>query len=61
MITYEYIGNFVVVFLDGKNVGRIDRVIGGYKYFPLCDKQGGETFGSLQAVKNSLEDEVESC
>ncbi len=53
MLTYEEI---IAVRLDGKIVGSIKQVRGGYQYFPKGSMTGGETFTSVQAVKLSLED-----
>jgi len=56
MITYKEIEE-TIVYLDGKKVGIIKRVIGGYQYFPKGSKKGGEVFFLLSSVKKSLESE----
>tara|TARA_R110000772_G_C13310332_1_gene440630 strand:- start:32212 stop:32409 length:198 start_codon:yes stop_codon:yes gene_type:complete len=45
----------ILVRLDGKLVGYIHNVYGGYKYYPVGDGSGGETFSTVSEVKKSLE------
>ena len=45
-----------MVFLDGKYVGKIRRMDGGWQYFPKGDKQGGQVFKKLSECENSLND-----
>lgn len=47
----------VTVRLDGKVVGTIQQVEGGFQYVPKGKKDGGEVFGSVAAVKRLLEAE----
>jgi hypothetical protein len=49
----------VPVRLDGKRVGTIKPVEGGWQYFPLRHKFGGEVFPTLGEVVKSLEFEDE--
>jgi hypothetical protein len=58
MITYtertvSKVGTVVDVKLDGKKVGTIHRVVGGWQY--QAGKALGEVLPTLQAVKRSLE------
>lgn len=45
----------IPVRLDKKRVGTIKPVEGGWQYFPLNHKQGGEIFDSITKVQQSLE------
>lgn len=45
------------VLLDGKIVGQIKTVFGGFSYFPKGSKTGGELFKTINLVKQSLENE----
>ena len=47
----------LIVSLDGRLVGEIRKVTGGYQYFPKGAKKGGEIFRSVGDVKRSLSDE----
>ena len=50
----EYIEN-IIVKLDGKRVGTIKKVEGGYQYFPKGNnKLFGAIYQSIDDVKNSL-------
>jgi len=40
--------------LDGKVVGEIRGVEGGWQYFPRGQKKGGDVFASLERLKESL-------
>ena len=44
----------VLVKLKGKAVGTIKEVDGGFAYFPKGSKQPGETYPSIDQVKQSL-------
>jgi hypothetical protein len=60
MITYTTANRFdTYVYLDGKLVGCIAKVDGGYQYIP--DKHdsswGGDVLSTLQEVKASLEED----
>jgi hypothetical protein len=44
----------------GKLVGKIKPVEGGWQYFPLNHKQGGEIYPTIQSVQKSLEFDDES-
>lgn len=58
MITYgKFDGNQMVVHLEGKKVGDIHKVEGGYQYFPNNQTKGGEIFSTIADVKLSLEEE----
>lgn len=67
MITYKSelhaVNTNLAVYLDGKRVGTIKRTKGKntpeYRYFPKGDKVGGESFASIQAVKDSLKEDKE--
>lgn len=52
-ITYS---DNVTVYLDGKAVGEIRSVVGGYQYFPKGSKNGGELLRTIEMVKASLEE-----
>lgn len=39
----------------GKRVGTIKPVEGGWQYFPINTKQGGQVFNTFQQVQKSLE------
>lgn len=41
--------------LDGKRCGTIKPVKGGWQYFPLNHKKGGDIFETLDEVQKSLE------
>lgn len=57
-IAYRPIGSdYIGVRLDGKLVGSIRYVNGGYQYFPLGQKRGGEVFKTLRECKYSLEED----
>ncbi len=45
----------VPVRLNGRRVGTIKPVNGGWQYFPLNHKQGGEVFATITKVQKSLE------
>jgi hypothetical protein len=45
----------IPVRLDGKRVGTIKPVEGGWQYFPYKHKQGGEIFKTIDEVQKSLE------
>ncbi len=45
----------IPVRLDGKRVGTIKPVKGGWQYFPLSHKKGGEIFETVDEVQKSLE------
>ncbi len=49
----------IPVKFDGKKVGTIKPVEGGWQYFPLNHKQGGEIYPTIQLVQKSLEFEDE--
>lgn len=57
MITYEHKVKLssVVVKLDGRIVGRIRKVEGGWSYFPKWQSEGGEVFTTLRECQKSLE------
>lgn len=62
MIEYQYteekIGyrnTPIPVRFDGKRVGTIKPVEGGWQYFPINHKQGGEIFKTITEVQKSLE------
>ena len=56
MITYKKQSWTVIkVFLDGKRVGSIRSVLGGWQYFPYRSDVGGEVFETISEVKNSIE------
>lgn len=42
--------------LDGRIVGNIMPVVGGWRYFPKGDKNGGDLFNTLQQCQETLED-----
>jgi len=52
-ITYK---TETTVILDGKAVGKIKELDGGYQYFPKGSKVGGEVFTHLRLCKDSLEE-----
>jgi hypothetical protein len=57
-ITYKAgaIKQSVIVYLDGKRVGCIYKVEGGYQYFPgKIKKGGGSILKALKEVKEDLE------
>ena len=53
MITYK---DSSKVYLEGKLIGNIKPVTGGYRYVPKGQKtaNGGEIFKSVEAVKTTL-------
>ena len=56
-ITYKAgaIKKSVIVYLDGKRVGYIYKVDGGYQYFPgKIKKEGGSILKTLREVKEDL-------
>jgi hypothetical protein len=55
MITYEKFLGGERVNLDGKVVGVIQTVPGGFAYIPKGSKITGETFTTVAGVKRSLE------
>jgi hypothetical protein len=55
-ITYQSFTNHTSVYLDGKFVGRIHEVTGGFQYIPTGIKNGGEIYKSIRQVKQSLEE-----
>lgn len=54
MITYQ---QSVIVRLDGRKVGKIVQVEGGWQYWPNRGPLKGEVLPTLEAVKRSLEEE----
>lgn len=54
MCTFEYITT-VTVKMDGKAIGVIKEVEGGYQYFPKGSKTGGDILASVAAVRATLE------
>jgi len=58
MIRYGiFDGNEMTVHLDGKKIGDIIKVEGGFQYFPNKMKEGGEIFPTIKGVKLSLEED----
>jgi hypothetical protein len=56
MIEYiEKPSKILLVKCDGKRVGTIRPVDGGWKYFPLNSKEGGLVYSSIKLVQKSLE------
>jgi len=60
MIAYQPVKNtrgqeVIKVKLDGRLVGHIKTVVGGFQYFPKGRKSGGEVSPTLNQVKDSLE------
>ncbi len=49
----------IPVALEGKRVGTIKPVKGGWQYFPLHHKVGGTIYDTIQQVQESLEFEKE--
>lgn len=45
----------IPVRFNGKTVGTIKPVEGGWQYFPLKHKHGGEIYETIQLVQQSLE------
>lgn len=45
----------VKVYNNGKHVGDIKEVSGGFQYFPKGNKTGGEIKGSIALVQTTLE------
>lgn len=45
----------IPVRMNGKRVGTIKPVDGGWQYFPINHKQGGEIFDTIGKVQKSLE------
>lgn len=54
--TVAKIGEVIDVFLEGKKVGVIMRVVGGYQFQSTSKKHVGEVMETVSAVKNSLWD-----
>lgn len=46
------------VLLDGKVVGRIYRVTGGYQYFPSGSRDGSDVYASIASLRSSLGDSI---
>lgn len=44
----------IKVKLDGKYIGDIKSVAGGYQYFPKGSKTGGDIYATIQSCKDSL-------
>jgi len=57
MISYVCGNNGVSVRVEGKVVGEIRKVDGGFQYFPKGQSKGGEVLPTVQAVKRTLENE----
>ena len=57
MISYICGNTGVSVRIDGKVVGEIRRVEGGFQYFPKGHSNGGEILPTVKAVKLTLEAE----
>lgn len=56
MITYIVDDKNAIIVKSGrKTIGKIKKVQGGYQYFPLGKKIGGDVFPSIVGCKNSLE------
>ena len=59
MIKYKWEGwshkKPLPVLLDGKQVGKIKPVVGGWQYYPKGSKVGGEVFPRLKKCQESLE------
>ncbi len=57
MITYDKKPTTWVVKLDGKTVGEIRQVVGGYQYYPKGGKlkDAGEVYLTVLLCKKSLE------
>jgi hypothetical protein len=55
MIEYEEKGGKWLVYLDGRRVGEIRVVQGGFQYFTRGSRHGGEVFPTLPLCKKSLE------
>ena len=55
MITYE---NVINVRLDGKTIGTIKEVDGGYQYYPKGHGKSwaGDVYPTIKEVKDSLEE-----
>ena len=53
-IAYQTFSSNIHVYLEGKLVGKIYPVLGGYRYQPKGSKPG-DKFATIQAVKESLE------
>ncbi len=45
----------IPVRLNGIRIGTIKPVKGGWQYFPIHHKQGGEIYDSIEMVQKSLE------
>ncbi len=52
MLTYA---TRIAVKLDGRPIGEIRQVPGGWQYFPKGHKEGGDVFPTLEGCKRSLE------
>lgn len=57
MIEYLLSSGNLKVRLDGKIIGSIHTINGGFQYFPKGSKTGGKLFPSLEACKRSLEED----
>ncbi len=64
MISYDYTRGETAcqreplrVRLDGRIIGEICKVKGGYQYFPKGQKIGGEVFVAVTLVQRSLEED----
>lgn len=55
MITYRN-NDILKVFLNGRRVGSIRPVAGGYSYFSYDLDEGGDVFLTVEEVKKSLEE-----
>jgi hypothetical protein len=45
----------IIVKLDGKAVGKIQQVAGGFRYMPAGSRTGGAVLPSVAAVQRSIE------
>ena len=55
MIKYMLRPLYLSVLLDGKKVGEIRKVKGGFQYFPKGSKNGGDVIPQLIDLKKQLE------
>lgn len=58
MITYKrekFDNKNVLVYLDGKKTGIIKSENGGFRYYPLGQRIGGDWFSKISDCKKSLE------
>ena len=55
-IAYKWttVAEVEAVFLEGKKVGEIKKVVGGWQYFPKGSKQGGDIFKKISECEDSL-------